>query len=317
MGPGWALAAGVVLVAACGAQPDAVQSVDTDVVPSSTTTNLADQIVSDERGTAVIVTGTLGPDGTLCPQEETDCGYGIAIDGAVGDVAAGDFVVGQGWYDGRRIALAAPFTQHESPFAPAASSDVSAAFTEQDLLDSSSKVADMVTGGLFAVQGGYGLDERRDRVVVPIEALDSAGRAALDQLPAVVGVPFIELLDRPLSALPAWQSPVPGTVDLLTESGRFRGGLAALGTFMMQYDSTANCLYAEFEDQRGTFIWPFGYSATETAGVVTVFDVRGSPVATTGVQAELGGGGGDAIMPGVATGNNRCEATMFWFVNGG
>jgi hypothetical protein len=319
MGAGWALATGVVLAAACGAQPDAVQTADTDILPPATTELTSPPISSDDRGAAVIVTGSFGADGTLCPQEETECDYGLAIDGAVGDVVAGDFVVGQGWYDGRRVVLVAPFTRQESPFhmVPADSPPGGATYSQQELLDASSKVGDMVTQGVFSVEGGYSLDDARDRVVVPIEALDAVGRAALDQLPAVVAVPFIELLDRPLSELPAWLSTVEGTVDMLTAASRFRGGMDALGTFTMNYDSAADCLYAEFDDQRSTFVWPFGYSATESNGIVTVFDARGAPVATSGEQIQLGGGdAGGTNLIGVA-GDNRCDAAKFWVVNGG
>ena len=89
-------------------------------------------------------------------------------------------------------------------------------------------MSELVIRGVPVVEDGHGIGDRRNRVVVPIEALDAVGRAALGQLAAVVGASFIELLDRPLSELPAWCSAVESTADLITEAGRFRGEMAAL-----------------------------------------------------------------------------------------
>jgi hypothetical protein len=313
----------------------------------------------------VVVSGTLSADGTLCPAEQGVCDYGVVIEGGAGKVAPGDFVVGQGWYDGRRVVLAAPLVRRESPSAqpsyaslcpemsnPASldtntaldtarsivgddpTNDVLAAawidratnvvtlwfardldsyrdvllnaygdmrvclvdgarLSLQELFDVSERLDEMLRQRGIAVQGGPVIDEMRNRVVVP----------------------FIELLDRPLSELPQWQYAVPGTVDLITMASRTSGGMDALGTFTMQYDSSANCLYAELDGQRSTFVWPFGYSGTNSDGVVTVFDARGEPAATTGEEIQLGGGGGDAIVV-LVTGDDRCGATNFWFVNG-
>jgi hypothetical protein len=118
-----------------------------------------------------------------------------------------------------------------------------------------------------------------------------------------------------MSELPQWKYAVPGTLDLITIASRASGGMDALGNFTMQYDSSDNCLYAELDGQRTTFVWPFGYSGSSSDGVVTVFDARGEPVARTGEEIQLGGGGGDAIVV-LVTGDDRCSATSFWFVNG-
>ncbi len=307
MRPGWVLAASLTILSSCG---QATSS--TSVLGTSAQFGLS----SDERGVAVAVMGTLSADGTVCPGEESECDYGIVVDGPAGDGRPGDFVVGRGWYDGRRLLLASPVNRVQSPFNETAS-DEAISFTEDQLFDASSRVSDLVTQGVFVVQGGYGFGDRRNRVVVPIEALDAPGGAALDQLPAVVPVPFIRLLDRPLSELPAWQSAVDGTVDLITAAGRYRGGMAALGTFTIQYDSTANCLYAEFDVKRSSFVWPFGYSATESEGVVTVFDPLGASVATSGVQVQLGGGDAGSTKVIGVTGDNTCGAATLWVVNGG
>ncbi len=128
-------------------------------------------------------------------------------------------------------------------------------------------------------------------------------------------MPFIELLDRPLSELPAWQPAVKGTVEMITMASRSNVGMDALGRFALRYDETANCIYADVEGQRLTLVWPFGYSATEADGVVTVFDPRGGPVASAGEVVELGGGFvGAESLTGTA-GDNRCGASSFWIVH--
>lgn len=385
MGAGRRLAgrvAAAALLGSCGAQPDIAP---TATIPETTP---APRISSDERGAAVAVSGTLSADGTLCPAEQGECDYGVVIEGGAGDVAPGDFVVGQGWYDGRRVVLAAPLVRRESPSAqpsyqslcpemsnPASvdtntaldtarsivggedpTNDVLAAawidratnvltlwfardldsyrdvllnaygdmkvclvdgarLSLQELFDVSERLDEMLRQRGVAVQGGPMIDELRNRVVVPIEAMDAAARIELEQFDSVVAVPFIELIDRPLSELPQWQYAVPGTVDLITMASRMSGEMDALGTFTMWYDASANCLYAEVDGQRSTFVWPFGYSGTSSDGVVTVFDARGEPAARTGEEIQLGGGGGDAIMV-LVTGDDRCSATSFWFVNG-
>ena len=304
---------GLAFVVACGTQSD----------PVDTTGSSEPDITSDERGVAVTITGVLSTGTTLCPAEQPACDSGLALDGTLGDVTDGDFVVGDGWYDGRRVALARLLTRGQSPFTPATSQQESQ-FSEEDLRDASDGVITLTNQGTFVVQGGFTIDERRNRVVVPIEAIDSGGRAALDRLPAVIAVAFIEVLDKRLAELPAWQPAVKGDVDLLTYAARISGGMAALGRFTLQYDAAANCVFAEVEGQRYALVWPFGYSASQSEGVVTVFDPRGDQVAVTGEQIEVGGGNDSGVGDGGqggwidrATSGSTCDATGFWIVNGG
>ncbi|CAN0459249.1 unnamed protein product, partial [Phaeothamnion confervicola] len=154
-----------------------------------------------------------------------------------------------------------------------------------------------------------------NRVPVPVEALDPAGRAELDAIPGVVAAPFIELIDRPLSDLPAWRSALPGTIDLITASSRSNGGMTALGTFTLQYDAEANCLFYDEESGRATIVWPFGFTASLVDGVATVFAPNGGVVATAGVEVQMGGGWvGDAPLTDVL-GDNRCGATNVFVAN--
>lgn len=302
-----------VLAAACGAPAE----------PAATTGTSRPAITSDERGVALTITGVLTAGSTLCPAEQPTCGSALALDGSLGDVTEGDFVVGDGWYDGHRVTLARPLIRGASPFTPVASQQ-DAQFSEQELNDASDAVIALWEHGVFVIQGGFAIDEHRNRVVVPIEAIDSGGRAALDGLEAVIAVPFVELLDRPLAELPPWHPAVEGNVDLLTYMARVSGGMAALGRFTLQYDEADNCVFAEVEGQRYTVVWPFGYSATESDGVATVFDPRGEQVAVTGAQIELGGGNDSGVGDGGvggwidrATRGSTCTATSFWIVNGG
>jgi hypothetical protein len=308
----------MVLASSCGTQAGST-TVPSVTSPTSSTTP---HVSSDDRGVAVTVTGVLSAATTLCPAQEPTCGYALALDGTLGDVADGDFVVGRGWYDGHRVLLAGPLTRGDSPFAQAASQQ-RPRFSDLELREASDHVIALMNEGTFLVEGGFSIDEGRNRVVVPIEAIDSGGRAELDKLEAVVAVPFIELLDRPLSDLPAWYPAVAGTVDLLTSAARSQGGMDALVTLTLQYDAGANCLYADVDGLRYALVWPFGYSATKSDGVVTIFDPRGDEVAVTGEQIELGGGddagagdGGDGGWIDRTTEGSTCSASSFWIVNG-
>jgi hypothetical protein len=308
-----AVVVGVAFVVACGTQPERVVS----------TVAAEPDITSDERGVAVTITGVVSAATTLCPAEQPACGSALVLDGAAGDATDGDFVVGQGWYDGHRVTLARPLIRGESPFTQAPSQQDSQ-FSEQQLNEASDAVVALWEQGAFVIQGGFAIDELRNRVVVPIEAIDQVGRAALDRLAAVLAVPFIELLDRPLAELPPWHRAVEGNVDLLTYAARVGGGMAALATFTLQYDTTGNCLFTDAEGRRYAVVWPFGYSATQAEGVVTVFDTRGDRVAVTGEQIQLGGGGDSGVGDGGeggwidrATYGSSCAATAFWIVNAG
>ena len=112
-------------------------------------------------------------------------------------------------------------------------------------------------------------------------------------------------------------------VDILTAGQANQGGMDALGTFVLKYDPDLNCLYHLEEDNNGepgtggrvVIVWPFGYSAMNQQGKVVVFDETGKPVATTGVQFQIGGGG-DAFDRG-GMGDGGCDAIGVWYANGG
>ncbi len=188
-------------------------------------------------------------------------------------------------------------------------------FSEAELRSAMADVGAMHERGALAIQGGFGVDTIGNRVPVPIEALDPAGRAELDAIPGVVAAAFIELIDRPLSDLPAFQPTVTGTIDLITSSSRSDGGMEALGTFTLQYDAEANCLFYDEELGRTTIVWPFGFTASLIDGVAAVFAPNGDVVATAGVAVQMGGGWvGDAPLTNVL-GDNRCGATNVFVAN--
>ena len=160
---------------------------------------------------------------------------------------------------------------------------------------------------------GYGAGGLSNRIDLAVDEIDGATRAALNDLVGqrVILYPFIELLDDDLSALPAPVPVVPGDVEILTSPIRAGGGMEALGSFTLSYDSDMNCVYF-FEPgmtDRIVPVWPFGYSATTNPMIV--YDYDGNPVGSEGDQLELGGGNvGTALVEG-----NTCGAISAWIVN--
>ncbi len=204
----------------------------------------------------------------------------------------------------------------EDAFAPAAVCVVDGAtFSERELFAASRAVGELTRAGVFLTQGGWGIG-RSNRLVVSIEALDPSGRSALDALPAVVPVPFLELLDRPLADLPKWRSPVAGDVDLLTDERRATQSMLALGTYSLRYDRTGNCVYADLPiGGRLTFLWPFGFAARRSGDEAIIYDASGREFARTGAQYQLGGGGGSQAPSVAFAGRNICDATGVWIVS--
>jgi hypothetical protein len=58
-----------------------------------------------------------------------------------------------------------------------------ARFSERELRIAANHVLELAEQGLFSIQNDFGVENRENRVIVPIEVLDPAGRAALGQLP--------------------------------------------------------------------------------------------------------------------------------------
>lgn len=348
---------------------------------------------SDDRGIAVIITGVLTADGTVCPADQAACLTGIPLEGDLGALRAGDQLLARGQYDGRRLLLSEVPSAAQIPIYPAdrpelcpgmsnpadtvadghhrevddvlggggggggvgqASDSLAevwwseknhvmtywfardldlyserlqavfgtervcladgAEFSQRELADANAAVAQLVQRDLFAIEGGWGIDAGRNRVLVPIEAIDAEGRRELDKLQAVVAVPFIELLDRPLAELPRFQGVATGNVDLLTSSTRSTGGMAAQLVTRLQYDADGNCVYFEDGSMRGTVLWPLGSVANLVDGVVTVVDAAGHSIAVTGQRAAFAGGIVPAVSLHGVDGNNYCGASNVFVV---
>lgn len=89
-----------------------------------------------------------------------------------------------------------------------------ATYSARELDAAGRQAVDLVNAGGYSIQGGFSMGDRSNRIVIQLEALDAAGRAALDAFGSVVPVPFVELLDRPIADLPAWQPPAAGDVAI-------------------------------------------------------------------------------------------------------
>lgn len=118
------------------------------------------------------------------------------------------------------------------------------------------------------------------------------------------------------STVAAIDAAVDGSVEVLTHDSD--GGLDALGSFTLQYDSELNCLYHDEADNNGepgtggrvTVIWPSGYSAMIDGDEVNVFDADGAVVARTNNTFQIGGGGG-------GDSGGHCNSIGTWIANGG
>ncbi len=378
------LVTALVAIAGCGGDDRTVGAPSPEVAPTT-----------DERGVAVEVLGVLSAADRLCPLAQPACRAALTIEGAVGDVAVGDAVRGRGWYDGRRVQLAAPLRPTTSPFVEldlstmcpglsnptAADGDAGveatrrllygdspvvpgshpalamtwidptthvmnywfahdleryesaivaafaphavcveggATYSEQELDQASRAVAALAAAGGYAIGGGFSVTNRSNRIAVPFEAIDQEGQAAVEALGPVIAVPFLELLDRPIVALPRWQSAETGDVHIITARSRSdRGGLA-LGSFTLLYDAALNCVFASTPDGgRMAVIWPFGSTARRDGDGAVVFGATGHEIARTGRVVELGGGttSNPEVFADVDDAQ-RCGATSFWIVGG-
>jgi hypothetical protein len=138
----------------------------------------------------VRIVGVLGADGRLCPTSWPGCPSGIALDTAGFDDASG-VVSAVGWYDGERILLAAPLADAGPVTIRSSGRQDPASVFDLDVEDGVQPVS------------GMGTSPETGREVVDIEAIDSRGMDAITSLRGVDAAVFVELLDRPLSDLPA------------------------------------------------------------------------------------------------------------------
>ncbi|HEY3484419.1 MAG TPA: hypothetical protein VGK49_03500, partial [Ilumatobacteraceae bacterium] len=160
---------------------------------------------------------------------------------------------------------------------------------------------------------GSSADTLSNTVVASFHAIDGALRTEIHDLSdAIRAHAFIELLDDPLAALPPHRPPVEGTVDILTQPDGGRGGMEALGTFVVRWDEALGCHYLDGGDGRSAGVWPDGYSAT--GDPFTLYDFDGEVVATDGDTIETGGGFTDIDGTRYVGEPALCGADGLWIV---
>lgn len=170
------------------------------------------------------------------------------------------------------------------------------------------------TGALIVGGTELGLAGRVDAGSGGGEGSLAVGAARTDLL----AIPLVWELPR-TDGPPTAHDVTEGTVDLLTGSEPFAGGMDALGTFTLAYDLSTNCLYApQVDGRRTTLVWPFGTTAKLVNGIATVFDADGRQIAAAGQEVSLGGGFVGPALTGMSVdGSNTCAADELFVVNDG
>ena len=160
---------------------------------------------------------------------------------------------------------------------------------------------------------GSSTDTLSNAVFATFHVVDPALRTEVEEFSDAIRVhAFIELLDEPLDALPPHRAPVEGTVEILTQPDGGRGGMDALGTFTLRWDSALGCHYLEAGAERYAGVWPDGYAATGEP--FTLYDFDGDVVATEGDTIETGGGFADITGSSYDGAPALCGANGLWIV---
>lgn len=149
-----------------------------------------------------------------------------------------------------------------------------------------------------------------NRVVISFDEIDQRLRDEVeDEWGDLVHIDaIVEVLDGTVSDLapPTFPDDVP-----ISTQPRQRGGMAALGTFVLRYDADGDCLYFEGGDaDRVKPIWPYGSRALRDPAVVV--DGRGVALAAVDQEIEVGGGYGH-LLPD-ADDPTDCGAESVWVI---
>ncbi len=191
-------------------------------------------------------------------------------------------------------------------------------YTEAKLLRIQKQLLDLIDIEATAMSSSS-LDTLGNRIEVTVEYLDGTTRGQIEGEfgDAVVFIPFIEVLEGAIADLPEQVAARPGDVELLTQSTRGGGGMAALGTFEVAYDPDLNCVYFPGDgditpdEGRTAPIWPFGYTAESSP--LRIFDQDGRLVAREGDVIQVGGG---YVGPPSDDRPEHCAATDVWIASG-
>ncbi len=228
------------------------------------------------------------------------------------------------WWDRETAVLTVWFKGEDVSVHQAAIADLAAGepvciaggarFSQAELMEASNLIQGFRDSrGEPLATAGYGVGGLTNRIDLSVEEIDASTREALTELVGdrVMLYPFIELLEGDLTAMPEPVTVVEGDVDILTSNLRNAAGMAALGTFTVNYDPELNCVYftEPSSTERVVPVWPFGYSATSDP--MTVYDFDGAPIAVDGDQMELGGGN---VGVGPLEGNT-CGADSAWIIS--
>ena len=189
-----------------------------------------------------------------------------------------------------------------------------ARFTTTELDKVSLQLLKLQQAGKLQISGGHDSGMAGNVVVVPLETISPTGRndvAAMGD--RVIVVPFIELVDRELSALARFQPKNPDNIEIMTFASHQGSDLAGLGTFTLRYDEIERCLYLTMEQSPARIapVWPFGYGARPNPAAI--FDSVGQQIATAGQVISLAGGY-EQLEPVYFNGSNTCGADSMWVV---
>ena len=196
-----------------------------------------------------------------------------------------------------------------------------AQYSENELLRIQSDLDGVIDFRALGVQS-TSADIINNRVEVSSEFLDEPTRLALEDEfdGAVVVHAFIEVLNGVVADLPDPQPAIAGDVELVTQSTRAGGGMAALGQFVVMFDAVRGCAYFPGDEEsnngepgtggRTLPVWPFGYTAESDP--LRIYDFDGNLLAEEGDTIEMGGGFVSAEFMDV---ENDCGATGAWIAS--
>lgn len=103
----------------------------------------------------------------------------------------------------------------------------------------------------------------------------------------------------------------PVELRIITKTEPDPVGMEALLIATLEADSNG-CVYAGAGDDRVALVWPQGYTVSGTLESFTVHDANGDAVATSGVDVNIGGGGGGPMSDEWT--NTDCTADAIWMV---
>ena len=230
------------------------------------------------------------------------------------------------WWDGANAVMTVWLTgedveSHRIALEEAAAGDLTvcvvgeAEYSEATLLDIQSSLFDVIDLEQTATWASS-VGVLTNRVEVMMEYLDGDIRSRIESEfgTAVDIFAFIEILDGTIADLPAQKPVRPGDVELPTQPNRAGGGMEALGTFELRFDTDLGCVYFPGDESdsgssgRTVPVWPFGYTAVSNP--LRIYDQDGVLVAREGDVIQMGGGFVEYV-----TEQELCGASGAWIMS--